>query len=73
MSWVLRDTTSGEFFTLPHGEPAREWSLDIGIAHQFCTLERAEGGATVWWHVHKRALEVVKYPNCDENNENCLV
>ena len=61
MPYILKDTQSGEFFALPHGEDKREWTLDRETAHRFVTIERAQGGATVFWHIHQRALEVIPY------------
>ena len=31
------------------------------IAHQFHTLERVRGGQTVWFHIHKKWLDIVEF------------
>lgn len=67
MSWILKDQTSGEYFCLPHGDDKREWSLNPKLAHQFLTEDRARGGATIWWHIHHRALEVIKCPESQDD------
>ena len=59
--WLLKDSSTGEFFTLPHGEDHKEWSTDLSKAHHFATEERARGGATLWLHLHNKALTVIDY------------
>ena len=61
MSWVLKDSSTGEFFTLPQGPGLQEWSEDPSKAHQFLTEERARSGAEVWQQLHNRALTVIDY------------
>ena len=66
MSWVLKDSSTGEFFTLPQGPDHKEWSEDPLKAHQFLTEERARGGASVWMHLHNRVLTVIDYTHAVE-------
>ena len=61
MSWILKDSSTGEFFTLPQGPDHIEWSTELSKAHQFLTEERARGGASVWMHLHNRVLTVIDY------------
>ena len=61
MSWILKDSSTGEFFTLPQGAEYKEWSEDPLKAHQFLTEERARSGAEVWQQLHNRALTVIDY------------
>ena len=61
MSWLLKDSSTGEFFTLPQGPDHLEWSTEVSKAHQFLTEERARGGASVWMHLHNRVLTVIDY------------
>ena len=61
MQFLLKDPHTGEYFCTPFGDDNREWSLNPDKAHRFMTSERAYGGATIWWHLHNRALEVVPY------------
>mgnify|MGYP006245602495 FL=1 len=61
MSWLLKDSSTGEFFTLPQGAEHKEWSADPLKAHQFLTEDRARSGAEVWQQLHNRALTVIDY------------
>ena len=61
MSWVLKDSSTGEFFALPYGPDHKEWSPDPSKAHQFLTYERARSGAEVWQQLHHKELTVIDY------------
>ena len=61
MAWLLKDSSTGEFFTQPYGPEHKEWSEDPLKAHQFLTEERARAGASVWMHLHNKVLTVIDY------------
>ena len=61
MAWLLKDSSTGEFFSRPYGPENKEWSADPTKAYQFLTEEKARSGAEVWQQLHNKALTVIDY------------
>lgn len=58
MPYLLYDPVANLYFCQPLVNGA-EWSPDAKDAHQFVTLERAEGGVVVWRELHNIELQIV--------------
>ena len=69
MVWLLQDLETKKYFSLPHGPERSEWSSNPWIAHQFHTLERVRGGQTVWFHIHKKWLDIVEFTDACKKHE----
>ena len=59
-SWVLQNTVTGEYFTLPYGDPETEWTIDADKAYRFVLEERARQGASESWHHQRKTLQVIE-------------
>ena len=69
MRWVLKDSATGEWFTLPRGKDNSEWSADLADAYLLHTEEQALAAAAVWRDLNKGNLLVkivAEYPELDE-------
>ena len=66
MRWVLKDSATGEWFTLPRGKDNSEWSADLADAHQLLTEEQALAAAAVWRDLNKGNLLVMHLEHAKE-------
>ena len=66
MRWVLKDSATGEWFTLPRGKDNSEWSADLADAHLLLTEEQALAAAAVWRDLNKGNLLVMHYDHAKE-------